>query len=167
VQTAHSDRTDDSTWFAGSDASARTEQDRCSVPPLGPDGPSRVLVARIFDAAIRSRWENGADWATNQNLAGRYCKITESVIRRWRNGEKAIPLAALHVLPAPLAEDLARDVLGARSVTLRRAMGSLREVVAKLDAPIAPSDCDEVLSGLLDAQRIIGERIAKLAREGR
>jgi hypothetical protein len=164
-------RTPDPVQIAGIGESERTERaastSRFDAAPLGPGGSSRVLIAKLFSDAVQSRWENGADWATNENLAGRYCKNTESVVRRWRNGEKLLPLAALHVLPAPLAEDLATSVLSSRAVTLQRTMGTLRETVARLGKPVRPEDRDEVLRGLVEAQRVIADRIAKLATEGK
>lgn len=145
----------------------RTERASTALPPLGPMGASRVLTAELLNTALAERWESGEEWASNRCIAERYCKITESVVRRWRDGEKLIPFAALHVLPAPLAEQLARGVLRARGVTLRQAMGTLRGAVDNIDAPVAPEDRDEVMRALIDAQRRITERIARLATEGR
>lgn len=160
-------RTDNPAEVAPVVQSVRTEEVPTAPAPLGPEGASRVLVADLLNATLAERWEAGEEWASNRCIAERYCGLTESVVRRWRDGEKLVPLAALHVLPAPLAEQLARGVLKARGVTLRQAMGSLRGAVDNIEAPVSPADRDEVLRTLVDAQRRLTERIARLATEGR
>jgi hypothetical protein len=160
-------RTDDPSENRPVMQSLRTERATTASSPLGPDGASRVLTAGLLNTALAERWEAGEEWASNRCLAERYCGLTESVVRRWRDGDKLVPLAALHVLPAPLAEQLARGVLRARGVTLRQAMGSLRGAVDNIESPVAPADREEVMRTLIEAQRRISERLARLATEGR
>lgn len=170
VQDAHvsdPDRTRDLVQNAGIGDSVRTEHASPLRPPLGPKGAARVLTAKIFSDAVDSLWEQQFDWATNECLAERYCGNTESVIRRWKNGDKLVPLAALVVLPAPLAERIAREVLSSRAVTMQRTLGSLRDSVAQIDKPISPTDREAAARGLRDARDRIIARLDRLAAEGK
>lgn len=160
---AHIARTDDPSDYEVSLTILRTEQSSPDRPPLGPLGEARVLTANLLHASLTKRWENGEAWASNRCVAERYCSVTESVVRRWRDGQKLIPLAALHVLPAALAQELAQGVLGKRAVSVPRTMGALRDAVTRLEGPIAEDDREDALRGLIDAQRRISERIARLA----
>lgn len=160
-------RTSGSSAVSALETISRTEQATSTAPrkpgPLDLEGTSRVLTAKILNEALTRHWQAREAWASNRCIAEHYCENTESVVRRWRNGEKSIPLAALHVLPAALAEHLARAVLKARGVDLRQAMGSLAEAVDAIGAPVADDERDEVVRGLLDAQNKIAARLAALA----
>lgn len=146
---------------------SRTEQTASTASrepgPLDLDGTSRVLTATILNESLTRHWQAREAWASNRCIAEHYCGNTESVVRRWRSGEKSIPLAALHVLPVTLAEHLARSILKARGVDVRQAMGTLAEVVATIGAPVADDEREEVVRGLLDAQNKIAARLAALA----
>jgi hypothetical protein len=163
-------RTSESVENAPIDTIPRTEQAATpalrSPGPLDLDGTSRVLTAALLDTSMRKHWNAREAWASNRCVADHYCENTESVVRRWRNGEKSIPLAALHVLPITLAEDLARGILKARGVDLRQSMTTLANAVDGIDAPIAPDDRDEVGAQLRDARDRIIARLDRLAVEG-
>lgn len=161
-------RTGLSSKDSASKTNSRTEQTASTVAPqprpLDLGGTARVLTAKVLDDALTKHWRAREAWASNRCIADHYCENTESVVRRWRNGEKSIPLAALHVLPAPLAEHLARTILRARGVDLRQASASLSEAVdAVVDAVVEDDDREEVVRGLLDAQNKIAARLAALA----
>lgn len=135
--------------------------------PLDLDGTARVLTAKLLNDALTRHWNAREAWASNRCVADHYCENTESVIRRWRTGEKSIPLAALHVLPITLAEELARGILKARGVDIRKSMGTLAEAVSAVEAPVAEDDREEVVAQLRDARDRIIARLDRLASEGR
>lgn len=135
--------------------------------PLDLDGTARVLTATLLDQSMKRHWNAREAWASNRCIADHYCENTESVIRRWRNGEKSIPLAALHVLPITLAEELARGILKARGVDLRQSMATLAEAVDGIATPVSADDRDEVIAQLRDARDRIIARLDMLASEGK
>ncbi len=135
--------------------------------PLDLDGTARVLTARLLHDALTRHWNAREAWASNRCVADHYCENTESVVRRWRTGEKSIPLAALHVLPITLAEELARSILKSRGVDIRKSMSTLAEAVKAIDTPVAADDRDEVVAQLRDARDRIIARLDRLATEGK
>lgn len=167
VQYAGSGSADD----PASHESVRTEHahpaEQVVRAPLAPSGWARMFVADRLKLCRSRRKNEGNDWATKRALA-LTCKLDERIVRQWCDGQKALPVAALLVLPAPLATDILTAIQDHRALTPhRRGLPMLADALARLETPVAADDRDEVLTGLLDAQRVIGERIAKLAREGR
>ena len=164
-------RTDDSSVNSHEKTISRTEQPPSAAPrapaPLGLDGTARVLTASLLDSALKRHWAAREAWASNRCIADHYCENTESVVRRWRSGEKSIPLAALAILPATLAEELAHGILRSRGVDVRRAVATLGDAVAAIEAPVADDDRDEVMAQLRDARDRIIARLDRLAGGGR
>lgn len=149
----------------------RTEQTppsaRASRPPLAPAGSARLAVADQLDVLVQARWDAGDAWASNRALA-RTCVVDEKIIRQWRDARKSLPVSALLVLPPTLVHELVTWVQDERALTPhRRGVPMLTEALDRLDAPVARDDRDEVMRSLIDAQRRISERIARLATEGR
>lgn len=159
-------RTGESSTEERDGQSVRTERTAPLRSPLGLGGAARDFTAHLLDASLARRWEDGEEWASNRCLADRYCGVTESVIRRWRSGEKSIPLAALRIFPVSLASELARAIVVDRG-GIQRPLVRLRESLEGIDRPVSPDDRAEVMRALIDAQRRIGERLARLATEGR
>lgn len=143
----------------------RTEQASPSTTPLAVGGQAREFTAHLLDAALSRRWEDGEEWASNRSLAGR-CGNTESVVRRWRNGEKSIPLAALRVLPMPLASELARGLLADRGGVQRPLVG-LRDALERLERPVSADDLAEVKRALREARDRINARLDRFDEENK
>lgn len=143
-------------------------RDWLALPPSQrPLAVARGEIARSFDTAMHAHWLAGEEAFSNVAVA-RACGLDERNVRQWREGEKAIPLAALLVMPATLANEMVNVVRDRRGVgAVRRGLAGLDLALTGLDAAADPEDRDEVMRTLIDAQRRITERIARLATEGR
>lgn len=135
-----------------------------SAAPLGPEGSARKKVADHFNQSLMRRWA-GEGWASNRAIA-RMCGLNERVVRQWRAGDKSIPLAALLVLPSPLATELVTWIQDERALSPhRRGLPMLLDAVERLDAPVAPDEVDDLHDALWEIHARIGERIKRLSRE--
>ena len=135
--------------------------------PLAPGGPARTAAADLFDALLTERWKRGDDSVSNRALAERHLKVDEKQLRQYRDGRKALPLAALLVLPVPLVEEIVARVLTERggAITGRRPVVQLHEALAAIDPTKIPADDRrEVLNALLDAQGRIGDLVRALMK---
>jgi len=136
-------------------------------PPTGPGGWARQAAADWFDRCIERRWDANEMWASNRALA-KQTKSDEKIIRQVRDGRKALSVAMLLVLPAPLVADVVSWIQDQRALTAhRRALPMLRDALDRIDQPIAAEDKGEAIAALGEAQRRIGDRILKLATEGK
>lgn len=127
---------------------------------------ARTDRARKLDVALLARWEAGDAWASNRALS-RPCGIDERVIRQWRDARKSLPVSSLLVLPAPVVAVLISWIQGKRALTPhRRGVPMLSEALGRLEERVERDDRSEVLRSLIDAQRRIGELLARLASEG-
>lgn len=105
-----------------------------------PLAEARATCAGELDALLEERWVAGDDSVSNRAIAERHLRCDEKTVRRWRDGGKPIPLAALLILPESVAIELVQRVLqrrfGASSVrqlvALQRAIG---EAVARAVDP--------------------------------
>lgn len=142
----------------------RAYRDWNAVP--GSSRPLNVAhdsVHKMFDELLHAHWMRGEEAYTNE-LLGRSCGIDEKGIRQWRDGAKRLPLAALMVLPPTIAVEIIQWISERRGLgRQQRAVTRLADSVAQLEKPVAADDRDEVLRGLIDAQRRIADRIAALA----
>ncbi len=117
-----------------------------------------------FDRIVHARWMSDVGGAYSNEAVGRRCGIDEKGVRQWRTGAKRIPLAALMVMPQPLAVEVIQWIsqrcgLGRQ----QRPVAALGEVLTRIEqAEVRADDRAETLRELLDAQRRIGERIAAL-----
>lgn len=153
------------------DDSVRTERARSggSDPerPLGPDGWARKATADHLKLTLERRMSNDEEWASNRALAPK-CGVDEAVIRKWRGGEKSIPLCALLVLPVPIVKDMVALVLEKRALNSHRSgVPMLREALQRLEGDVPEADRDAVLDVLAEASAQITARLSRLARGGR
>ena len=151
--------------------SHRCEQayrDWTTTPPSQrPLAVARGEIARAFDAFLHERWLAG-DAALSNVAVARACGVDERMVRGWREGEKALPAAALLVMPVAAAQALVARVQERRILSPhRRGAAILRDALEQLEQPVSAEDRGAVLRELLDALRRINEQIAKLATEGR
>ncbi len=129
---------------------------------------ARGEVASQFNARMHAHWVNGNDAMSNVVIAERYMGINEKTVRQWRDDEKAMPLAALLVLPPTIAAELLEWVQDRRSLTPhRRGLPMLGDALTRLERPVATDDREEVLRGLREARDQIIARLDRLASEGK
>jgi len=134
--------------------------------PLAPAGWARMFVADHLKLGLARRKDEGAEWATKRGLAAT-CRLDERIVRQWCNGQKALPVGALLVLPAPLATEILGAVQDHRALTPhRRGLPMLGDALARLEKPVDADDREEVMQGLSEAMQRIVARISKLATEG-
>lgn len=129
---------------------------------------SEELAATAIDASL------GSHDLSNRHAAARY-GICERMVRDYRDGSRAVPLAFVLSLPTDLAADVLRACLGAvaRAVSGQAPERSHRQLVAQVGALSAALDhalADGVLtdserSGLAAQLRSIAERADQAARD--
>lgn len=87
---------------------------RASELPL-PKG--RRLAADSFDGTLSEAWSDEHYHLSNRAIAERDLQVDERIVRKWRSGEKAIPLGALYVLPVAVVRALLKDIEKARGIS--------------------------------------------------
>jgi hypothetical protein len=75
---------------------------------------ARTRMAWIFDDMLERRWKVGDHRFSRRNLAEKYVGDDETIVRKWANGRKPIPLAALLLLPDELVEELIKEIRKSR-----------------------------------------------------
>ncbi len=116
---------------------------------------------------LERRMSNDEEWASNRAIAPK-CGVDEAVIRKWRNAEKAMPFAALLVLPRPIAKDMVTFVLDRQGLnTHRKGLPMLRESLQCLEADVPEADREAMLDALADASAQLTARLSRLARNGK
>ena len=70
----------------------------------------RRLAADSFDGTLAEAWSDEHFHLSNRAIAERDLQCDERIVRKWRSGEKAIPLGALYVLPVAVVRALIKDV---------------------------------------------------------
>lgn len=162
LRTAHACRTEAS--VRSGEAQSRWASMPKSQRPLG---KARDDVRTFFDALLSGHWSESDKETTNESVASR-CGVDEHVVRNWRTGLKPLPAAALLVMPPSLAAKTIAWMQDRIAATVhRRGVQVLEDALARLEEPVSDADRREVLRALIDAQRRISDRIAKLAQEGR
>jgi len=76
----------------------------------------RRLAADSFDGTLSEAWSDEHFHLSNRAIAERDLHCDERIVRKWRSGEKAIPLGALYVLPVAVVRALIKDVEEARGI---------------------------------------------------
>lgn len=126
-------------------------------------GAARTEIAAALDTEMREAWIAGDESLSNVAVA-KACGVDERIVRRWRDGERSLPVGALLVMPATLAQRIVARLQDRRALSPhRRGLPQLRAAIERLAEPVADDDRREVLRALLDAQRRIGDVIAALA----
>jgi hypothetical protein len=130
---------------------------------------ARIDTAEVFDDMLDTRWTSDA--YSNRALARRYLGVDERIVRKWRSGDKPIPLAALLALPLELAKDLSGRVLSlraggyaARSTTLLAESLDQIALLVKSDYIVEVPD---ILPKLRQAQRSLDMLIVAIERKVR
>lgn len=134
------------------------------VPPLGKGGVHREFTAHLFKNARLRRWENDEGWASGRAVAEK-CGVSESIVRRWETGEKAIPMWIVRVLPPAFGRELARGLLVDRG-GLQLPLVALRESLDRLDAPITSDRRADTIRALREARDRINARLDRLTEDG-
>lgn len=128
------------------DASAESSAERSGAESTEPCAPApsakrkrlqraRHEVAEIVDEMLDERWASGDNTFSNRAIAERLLDVDEATVRKWRDGDKPVPLAALLCLPLAFGEDIAERILSARRELAgdRRAVIALGRAVTRVD----------------------------------
>lgn len=76
----------------------------------------RRLAADSFDGVLAEAWSDEHYHLSNRAIAERDLHCDERIVRKWRTGEKVLPLGALYVLPIAVVRALIKDVQEARGI---------------------------------------------------
>lgn len=112
---------------------------QATPPSQRPLAVARGELARAFDAAMHAHWLAGEGAFSNVAVA-RSCGIDERNVRQWRDGEKAMPVAALLVMPATLTNELVTLVRERRGLAVhQRGLAALAAALDQLEARSRPT----------------------------
>lgn len=151
-----------------SEASLRSEAAYLNAPDSSrrPLGSARSRVAKAFDSILHRHWLAG-ETAFSNVLVAKSCGVVEKQVRHWRDGERALPVAALLTLPPTIAVELVAWVQDQRALTPhRRGVPMLNDALDQIERRVDRDDRAEVVRALADAQRRIGELLVRIASEG-
>lgn len=152
-----------------SDASLRSEKAAANYAATREQRRSvvaRLTTATAFADALHARQIRGEDAYSNVAI-GRACDVDESTVRKWRDGEKALPAWAMKLLPFEICRELGVDIETARHGKLeRRELPNVRPMLSKLDAQLANEDPAIALRELVAAARMLSGMIERLTGGG-
>jgi hypothetical protein len=135
---------------------------------------ARIDASKIFDEYLEHRWRTigavtHADPYSIRALGEKYLGVTERTIRKWRQGDKPIPLAALLVLPIPFAKELVERLLASRvggrgaraTALLAESLDQIALMVSEgyaIDERAVVSKLDQAMKDIASIRAVITQR---------